>query len=440
MRRRLPAIVLLLVLALPPLAQAATKQPVFGLRAGGNPKLGYFVYRATPGATRTGEVIVSNSGTAAGTVKLFAADATTGRTTGTVYLTDAKPKAVGSWIALGSKSLFLRPDASRVVRFTVRVPAGQKAGQWVGGIVAETSHRVAGKKSKQKASVQIRIRDLTIVAVQTNVPGAAASTFEVGDVKTGGQRGFQQVITHIANTGNQLVKPTGRVTVLKSNGDLVQTLPFKMDTFLPQTAIDYPLLLKKALAPGDYKANVTLSVPAVGGAPAHTVSASPTFSISKQDVQQVFTSATPQAPPPGVTASSGSSNTTWIVVAAIAGVVILAALAWLLLRRHRAHEGRPGTTLQPCPPAPGAAAPPPAQVEERIGPPPTAPETAREAANPSAATESASGCHHLWEVDYDRGSLGDDGVWRFPHRCSICGLELLASDVADATSRAGVRA
>jgi len=53
MRRRLPAIVLLLVLALPPLAQAATKQPVFGLRAGGNPKVGYFVYRTTPGATRS---------------------------------------------------------------------------------------------------------------------------------------------------------------------------------------------------------------------------------------------------------------------------------------------------------------------------------------------------------------------------------------------------
>src|SRR3954452_16327254 len=143
MRRRLPAIVLLLVLALPPLAQAATKQPVFGLRAGGNPKVGYFVYRATPGATRSGAVIVSNSGTAAGTVKLFAADATTGRTTGTVYLTDAKPKSAGAWVTLASKSVSLRPGASKRVTFTVRVPTGQKPGQWVAGIVAEASSRIA---------------------------------------------------------------------------------------------------------------------------------------------------------------------------------------------------------------------------------------------------------------------------------------------------------
>src|SRR3954471_950239 len=408
MRRRLLAAALL-VLALPSLAQAATKQPVFGLRAAGNPKLGYFVYSAAPGAARNGAVIVSNSGNAAGTVKLFAADATTGRTTGTVYLTDARPKSAGAWVTLASKSVSLRPGTSKRVTFTVRVPTGQKTGQWVAGIVAEASSRVAGKKSSQKASVQIKIRNQTIVGVQTNVPGTAVSTFEIGKVTTGGQRGFQQLITHMANTGNQLVHPTGRVTVLKSNGDLVQTLPFAMDTFLPQTAIDFPLLLKKALPPGDYKANVTLSVPAAGGAAAHTVTASPTFSISQQDVQQVFTSAQPQAPPPGVTASSGSSSTTWIVVAAIAGVLILAALAWLLLRRRRAHEGPPATTLQPSPPAPGAAAPPPPQVEERIAPPPTAPELPPEEGSPSAATESARGCHHLWEVDYDRGSLGDDG-------------------------------
>jgi hypothetical protein len=71
-----------------PLASAAAKAPAFGLRALGNPKLGYFVYSLSPGVVHQGGVIISNSGTAAGTVKLFAADATTGSTTGTVYLTD----------------------------------------------------------------------------------------------------------------------------------------------------------------------------------------------------------------------------------------------------------------------------------------------------------------------------------------------------------------
>src|SRR3954452_6498425 len=185
MRRTLAALAAGLLLA--PAAQAATKGPVFGLRAAGNPKLGYFVYAVAPGASKKGAVIVSNSGTAKGTGKLFTADATTGHTSGTVYLTDAKPTKAVAWVTLAQTELTLAPGQFKQVPFTLHVPAGTETGQWVGGIVAETSQQVAGKKSKSKASVQIKIRDLTIVAVQTNVPGTPVVDFTIGNVKTGGQ-------------------------------------------------------------------------------------------------------------------------------------------------------------------------------------------------------------------------------------------------------------
>ena len=121
-----PSVLLALVLA--PLATAAPKTPVFGLRAVGNPKLGYFVYSLPPGSVQQGGVIISNSGTATGTVKLFTADATTGRTTGTVYLTDRKPARAGSWISLSSTSLTLAPGQHQTVHFTVRVPASAGPG------------------------------------------------------------------------------------------------------------------------------------------------------------------------------------------------------------------------------------------------------------------------------------------------------------------------
>jgi hypothetical protein len=47
--------------------------------------------------------------------------------------------------------------------------------------------------------------------------------------------------------------------------------------------------------------------------------------------------------------------------------------------------------------------------------------------------------HHFWEVAYDRGELGGDGIWRFPHRCRNCGLELLARDVEAASAQADAR-
>jgi len=448
--RRLLAIVLAgLVLA--PLAAAATKGPVFGLRAVGNPKRGYFIYTLAPGATKHGAVIVSNTGTASGTVKLFPADATTGNTSGTVYLTDQKPVHAGAWTTLEKSELRLAPGAHKQVGFTVDVPKGADAGQWVGGIVAETTHQVTGPKSKQKANVQIRIRDLTIVAVQVNVPGKPVISVKVGSVKTGGQRGFQQVITNMRNAGNVLVKPLGSIDILDAADKRLRTLRFTMDTFLPQTAIAYPVLLKKALPPGTYHAVVHLTVPGVAGAKGATVAADRQLAVSKEDVQQVFTSAAPTQSAPATAAGTTSSSKKhpWLLIGVVVAIVLLllAALLWWLRRRR---PSAPDTTPPPAAVAPAVVeartAPPPAPVasdaEEpapvpRAAPWPEPGEPAPPLAPPPPPPPAASAPdhEHLWEVAYDRGELGGDGVWRFPHRCRTCGTELLARDVADATAK-----
>jgi LPXTG-motif cell wall-anchored protein len=460
MKTRLAAILILASFVLPPVAAAATAGPVFGLRAVGNPKRGYFIYAIAPGAPHSGAVIVSNTGNRTGTVKLYSADGATGQTTGTVYLTDRKPTGAGSWVTLSQSSVKLAPGAVRRVPFTVRVPDGADAGQWVAGIVAETATSAKTKRSTRKAGVQIRIRNQTIIAVQVNVPGPPAASFTIGGVKTGGQRGFQQVLVHFANTGNVLQKPTGFITIQHA-GTPVQRLPFKMDTFLPQTEIDYPVLLKKALAAGDYETKVSLTFATPGGGQ-KTITASPPLTVSNQDVQQVFTatSAAPtQQPPGGVVADSGSSTPWALIAGAAAAVLLLLLAAWLLLRRRSRRGGEdddeplqvllppapaaPTRAEQPpAPAAPARAEQPPAPVEPTPPPvAPTPPVQAEEAApaEPAAAPRPSSpACdpHHYWEVAYERGTLGDDGVWRFPHRCQNCGLELLATDIADATAQA----
>jgi hypothetical protein len=386
-------------------------------------------------------------------VKLFSADATTGKTSGTVYLTDQKPVRAGAWITLDKTELTLAPGAHKQVGFTVHVPQGVEPGQWVGGIVAETTHRVTGPKSKQKAKVQIRIRDLTIVAVQANVPGKQAIAVKVGAVKTGGQRGFQQVITHMENDGSVLVKPLGTISILDSAGRKLQALKFTMDTFLPDTAIEYPVLLEKALAPGSYQAIVHITVPGVPGVKGTSVNVTRPLSVSKQDVQQVFTSAAPTQTAPETTAAAETSSSTrsWPLIGLIAGVVLLllATLLWRILRRrHSAPVAPPAplpiepaavearTAPPPAPPAPAAdepaAVPQPAPWPEPSEPAPPLPPPPPPAPSPAAPAHE-----HLWEVAYEQGELGSDGIWRFPHRCRTCGAELLARDVADASAQSG---
>jgi hypothetical protein len=229
--------------------------------------------------------------------------------------------------------------------------------------------------------------------------------FTIGGVKTGGQRGFQQVLVHFANTGNHLTKPSGVVTILDSGGHKIETLPFTMDTFLAHTAIDYPMLVTKALPPGDYRAHVRLVVPGEAGVAGQTVTATPAFSVSKQDVTQVFTSAKPTQPTPGVVGdAAGSSSTPWAWIAAAAVAALLLALGGFQVIRRR---GRPADP-------PGAATPPVADAAQAT-------------------------CEHDWEVDDDAGILGGDGVWRFPHRCRKCDEHVLAADAAAADAQAQAR-
>jgi hypothetical protein len=329
--------------------------PAFGIRAIGHSKLGYFVYDVKPGTRVAGKVQITNSGDRVGTVKLFAADATTGQTSGTVYLTSGEKRhGVGAWVRLPATQLELGPGETRIVPFTVVVPSGAAVGQHVGGIVAETAQQATGPKSKGKANVQIKVRNLAIVAVQVNVPGPTVSRFSILGVHAGGRKGYQQVLVRMRNRGNVMSKPSGSITIEDSKGNQVLSKDFQLDTFLPQTTIDYPVnVTGTALDVGTYSTRVRLSYP--GGS--RVVQASPTLRVTPANVSQVFTSAAKPTPPPtgtgtkttapgGPTAapgtgsaesdSGGGLSTGLIVLLAVAGgLALLGAGYFLALRTAR---------------------------------------------------------------------------------------------------------
>ena len=313
-----------------PTGQAAG--PAFGVRAVGNWKLGYFVYDAKPGTTVVGKIAVSNNGNREGVVKLFATDATTGQTSGTVYQTSGeKPRDVGSWVVLPATTLRLGPNERRVVPFTVRVPVGAAAGQHVGGIVAETAQQSTGTHSKGKTNVQITVRNLAIVAVQVNVPGPKIAKLEIGPVSAGGRKGYQQLLVRIANDGNVMVKPRLALVVTNTEGNRVFDDHFLLDTVLPHTAIDYPVnVTKKALGAGSYRTQVELSYAPPGGGKTLFTVATPTLEVTPEQVAQIFTSAAAPTPPPGspaaaAPAAKGSGGLSAVLI----GLLVVGGLALL---------------------------------------------------------------------------------------------------------------
>src|SRR6266704_1801639 len=220
----------------------------------------YFIFDSKPGIVIKNRVRVTNSGTAKGTVGLYAVDATTGQTNGAVYLNRDDPRQdVGAWVTLGVQQLTLTPGQSKIVPFQVTIPGTIRPGQHLGGIVAENLTQQSSAQTNKNSTFQINVKSLTIVAVQVNLPGIPVEQMAASGVQAGGQNGYQQLLVGLSNTGTVMLKPSGSLQVSDAQGQVLKNIALKLDTFLPQTSIKYPVTITgQGLGPGNYQAALTL--------------------------------------------------------------------------------------------------------------------------------------------------------------------------------------
>jgi Protein of unknown function C-terminal (DUF3324) len=327
-RRAAAAALAAAALVTAPVSGADASGPTFALKPVVPTKTGYFVFRGQPGQTVHGSVRVLNVGTAAGRTGLYAVDATTGQTSGAVYRSRQEPRrSVGAWVKLGRGSVALAPGQSRVVPFSVRIPAGIAAGQYLGGIVSQRSSGAAKAPSTGgKGSFKVRIQELSVLAVQVNVPGPERARMTLTGIKAGTQPGHQSVLLGIGNTGNVLVKGTGRLTIVGDDGRLVQRRSFGLDTFVPNTHIDFPVYIQgKALRPGRYRGTVSIVYRG------HSLSRTFPFTVTAAQAAQVFgTQAAQQTP------IDSSSNQTLLYVLVAVSILSLGAAFYFWRQRRPA--------------------------------------------------------------------------------------------------------
>lgn len=243
----------------------------------------YFIFDGKAGMVEKSSVRVTNSGTAKGSVGLYPVDATTGQTSGAVYLNQNDPrKDVGSWITLGTQQLTLDAGQSQIVSFQVTIPASVRPGQHLGGIVAE--NLTQSNSSESNSAIQIKVKNLTIIAVQVNLPGTTIEQLVGTGVQAGGQNGYQQLLIGLSNAGTDMLKPSGTLQIADTQGKMIKNFSLTLDTFLPQTAINYPVTVTgQGLAPGNYQAILNLTY-------GHNQALHYTtkFAITQQQVTQVF--------------------------------------------------------------------------------------------------------------------------------------------------------
>jgi Bacterial protein of unknown function (DUF916)/Protein of unknown function C-terminal (DUF3324) len=316
------------------IAHAASGQPNFALQPvlydpSNSLTKSYFILDSNPGIVVKSSVRVTNAGTATGSVALYPVDATTAQTSGAVYLDKKDPRRdVGAWITLGIQQLTLNPGQSQVVPFRIIIPGTVLPGQHLGGIVAENlaqeQNSTKTQNGKNTGTFQIIVKHLTVIAVQVNLPGTPVEQLAAAGVQSGGENGYQSLQLGLSNTGNVMVKPYGSLQITDSQRQVVKDISLKLDTFLPQTSINYPVYIKgQALNVGDYQATLNLTY----GPDNKVLHYTTKFSITQKQLTQTFSSSQTQAPP-GLFNGDSSGLSPWLIISG--GLVLLLILGSLL--------------------------------------------------------------------------------------------------------------
>ncbi len=246
----------------------------------------YFILDGKPDTTVQNGIRIKNTGTEPGTVTLYAVDATTGQNSGLVYnAQDVPSHDVGSWLHLAQQQLTIASGQSKDVPFQVSIPKGARPGQHIGGIVAKS----VVQASTQKSTFHVDVQSLSIVAVQLNVAGPQADRLEMTGIQASGANGYQNLLINLSNTGTTLLKPHGTLQVLDAQGNMLQNLTVKLDTFLPDTIISYPVYMQNhPLEAGTYTIDLQLAY-----GHQHMLHAKQTLTVTQKQVSQVFKSRGP---------------------------------------------------------------------------------------------------------------------------------------------------
>jgi WxL Interacting Protein, peptidoglycan binding domain len=290
-----------------------------------SPQGHYYLIGANPGDTATQNFRVTNPNDHPVTVMIEAVDATTGDLTGVQLARPGSAKALTSrWIVVSSPEITLAPNQQRDVPFTVHVPANVKPGQYLAGMSASVPLSAADTKANQapagRAGFSMAVRFQRGIAVEVDIPGPRSPNLAVSGAEPKATPEGVSLGVHIANDGNAFARGNGVIRVVDTNTDF----SFKIDTFVPRTAIVFPMQWTKGVVPGAHHVEVDLTYD--GG---RRTSWTGTVVIAGDAQNQL------QDALRNVTVHGHGSGAGLLLMLAVALIVVLVAAAVMMRRRGR---------------------------------------------------------------------------------------------------------
>lgn len=222
---------------------------------------GYFVYPMQPDTRVSGQILVRNPGLTPVTVDLTTVTAETAQTGGSAFaLESGAVGGVAGWIELGQQQATVDPGMEQTVSFSVQTPAGVKPGQYLAGIAASEAPSATGEGTAAKANLGASVTTQTryVIGVQADIAGTWQASLTIPTVNVLDQPSGTVVGVQLSNDGDIFLKPFGTIRVTDAAGTQLISQQIEMGTFVPGTAVTYPIRWPGTPAAGTYGVAVDL--------------------------------------------------------------------------------------------------------------------------------------------------------------------------------------
>ncbi len=231
--------------------ESGTGVPNFGIVTVGDHPTGYFNdIEVAPGASVELTAAIVNHGESTVSLRAFKVNALSAVNGGFLAGEEGdEPMGATAWIDFPAFDLELQPGQEEQVTFSVTVPEGTPAGQYLAGIFARTTDAVP----LQGAEFLTQTRGY-VISVGILVPGEITRDFTLGEPEV--QDGMLSI--PIANTGQYLVRPAGELTLTNTDGEVIHTSVIEMGSVYADVETTIQLPLPGQIAPGNYTLNLAL--------------------------------------------------------------------------------------------------------------------------------------------------------------------------------------
>ena len=351
------ACILMLAIQLPTTAQESGIDFVVEPASGSETPVdgGYFLLAARPGQSLEQSLALRNDSNRRLFLRLAAVDATTGPYGGVSYgLGSESPSRMGTWIALDETSINLGPGDSEFVTFKIDIPRDAPSGENLAGISVWSPAGTAarGDGAAGQAGAEISIQTRRIVAVQVNLPGPSRPELVISGIQPSARPDGLYLEIDVANAGFGLTQGKGVVDIPREGFEK----HFDVDTFVPGTAIAYPVRWADSAPEGRYDATAEIDY---GG---RTATWSGSFTVGSDVLEELAQR--------GIDTEEAARFPWWIAVLAMTSVGIASVL---VVRRRRSTLAARAHTVPETRETPRPPAAPPVPLARRLPPPPPPP-------------------------------------------------------------------